>query len=72
LEISNTKTPAASQLPNFWNYNYRSFFNFTQQALYGIHGIVTDACSGAPLHAKIFINSHDARESYVMTDPRTG
>jgi len=27
LEISNTKTPTASQLPTFWNYNYRSFLN---------------------------------------------
>jgi PKD repeat protein len=72
LEISNFKTPSANQLPNFWNYNYRSFLNYTQQALYGVHGVVTDACTGTPIHAKIFINSHDVNESFVMTDPRVG
>jgi PKD repeat protein len=71
LEISNTKTPSASLLPNFWNYNYRSFLNFTEQALYGIHGIVTDACSGEPIHAKISV-PHDNNNSFVMTDPRVG
>ena len=72
LEISNTKTPAASQLPNFWDRNYRSFLNYTQQATYGIQGVVTNACSGEPLHAKVFINGHDVDNSFVMTDPRVG
>jgi len=71
LEISNAKTPTATQLPNFWNYNYRSFFNYTQQALYGIHGIVTNACSGEPISAKISIPT-DINNSFVMTDPRMG
>jgi PKD repeat protein len=72
LEISDAKTPPASQLPTFWNYNYRSFLNYTNQALYGIHGVVTDACSGEPVYAKIFVNSHDKDNSFVMTDPRVG
>ena len=76
LEISNTKTPTATQLPTFWNRNYRSFLNFTEQALYGIHGVVTDACSGEPVYAKVFINGHDVDNSndrsFVMTDPRVG
>ena len=71
LEISNAKTPAAAQLPNFWNYNRRSFLNYTQQALYGIHGVVTDACSGEPISAKISIPT-DVQNSFVMTDPRVG
>jgi PKD repeat protein len=72
LEISNTKKPAASQLPNFWNYNYRSFLNYTQQALYGIHGVVTDACSGEPVDAQIIIDNNTNNDSYVKTDPRVG
>ena len=72
VEISTTKTPTASTLPNYWNWNYRSFLNFTQQALYGIHGIVTDVCSGEPVYAKIFINGLDINNSFVMTDPRVG
>ncbi|MDR0365035.1 MAG: PKD domain-containing protein [Bacteroidales bacterium] len=72
LEISNTKLPAASQLPNFWNYNYRSFLNYTQQALYGIHGIVTDKITQEPLPAKILIYNHDKDNSFVLTDERSG
>jgi PKD repeat protein len=72
LEISNIKTPSAAQLPTFWNYNYRSFLNFTEQALYGIHGTVIDANSRAPLSVKIFINDHDNNNSFVMSDPRVG
>ncbi|MCL2511060.1 MAG: PKD domain-containing protein [Bacteroidales bacterium] len=72
LEISNTKTPNASQLPTFWNRNYQSFLNYTQQALYGIQGVVTDAYTGEPVYAKIFINGHDIDNSFVMTDPRVG
>jgi len=72
LEISKTKTPSASQLPTFWNYNYRSFLNFTEQALYGIHGTVTDLNSKTPLSVKVFINDHDNNNSFVVSDPRVG
>ena len=74
LEISGVKTPtpANTELPKYWNAHYRSFLNYTQQALYGIHGVVTDACSGEPVYAKIFVNSHDIDNSFVMTDPRVG
>jgi len=72
LELSNTKTPGGSQMPTFWNYNYRSLLNYTEQGLYGIHGVVTDACTGEPLYAKVFVNSHDKDNSFVMTDPRVG
>ena len=72
LEISSTWTTPAAQLPTYWNYNFRSFLNYTQQALYGVQGTVTDLCSGNPLPAKIFVNEHDKDNSFVMTDPRTG
>jgi len=71
LEISDPKTIAASQLPNYWNAHYRSFLNYTQQALYGIQGVVTDACTGEPLHAKISL-PNDIHNSFVWTDPRVG
>ena len=71
LEISRTKKPLESQLPNYWDGHYRSFLNYTQQALYGIQGMVTDACTGEPLHAKISL-PNDIHNSFVMTDPRVG
>ncbi|RLD58385.1 MAG: hypothetical protein DRJ05_08115 [Bacteroidetes bacterium] len=33
LEISNTKLLPANQLPDFWEYNYRSFLNYLDQAI---------------------------------------
>ncbi|MDR0205662.1 MAG: PKD domain-containing protein [Bacteroidales bacterium] len=71
LEISNDKTPSASQLPSYWDGHYRSFLNYTQQALYGIQGVVTNACTGEPLHAKISL-PNDIHNSYAMTDPGVG
>lgn len=59
LEISVTKTPTASTLPNYWNYNYRSMLNYLEQCRYGVHGIITDACSGLPVQAKVYVNSYD-------------
>ncbi|OFY79197.1 MAG: hypothetical protein A2275_15850, partial [Bacteroidetes bacterium RIFOXYA12_FULL_35_11] len=59
LELSVTKLLAASQLQNYWNYNYRSLLNYLEHVTFGIHGVITDACTGLPVHAKVFINSHD-------------
>ena len=70
IEISNTKTLPASQLPNHWNWNYRSVLNFIQEALYGIHGTVTDAETGNPINdCQIFIEGHDTNGSHSMSDP---
>ncbi len=65
MEISNIKTPPASTLPNYWNYNYRSLLNYMEQCMYGIKGIVTDSITGAPLKAKVFIQGHDIDSSHV-------
>ncbi|MFZ4400115.1 MAG: M14 family zinc carboxypeptidase [Bacteroidales bacterium] len=67
VEISNTMTPPASQLNNFWNYNYRSLLNYLEQCLYGINGIVTDSITGLPLKAKVFIQGHDIDSSHVYS-----
>jgi len=72
VEISNTKLPAASTLPNYWNYNYRSFLNYMQQSLYGLKGIVTDSCNGNPLEAQIFITGHDYDNSQVYSSLPVG
>ncbi len=70
-EISNTKMPAASLLPNFWEYNKRSFLNYMQSVLYGVKGIVTDTV-GTPLKAKITVVGHDVDNSQVWSDEQTG
>lgn len=71
IEISNTKMPAASTLPNYWNYNYNAMLSYLEQAYYGIHGTVTDPY-GNPLAATISISGHDNNFSTVITDPAHG
>lgn len=59
LEISNTKLYPASQLPNLWEYNYRSMLNYMEQSLYGIRGTITDSITGQPIRAMVFIKNYD-------------
>ncbi|MEZ5199651.1 MAG: M14 family zinc carboxypeptidase [Bacteroidales bacterium] len=72
LEISDDKLLPASQLPAHWEYNYRSFLNYMEQALYGFNGTVTDSESGLPVRAQVFIENHDTDSSMVFSDPSTG
>ena len=72
LELSNQKIPPASELPVFWEYNYRSFLNYMEQALYGIRGVITNAVSGEPVHAMLSIEGHDADSSYVFSNTLSG
>ena len=72
IELSDTKLlTVASQLVDYWNYNYRSLLNYIEQSGYGLHGLVTDSLSGAPLQAKVFTN-FDKDSSNVNTDPQVG
>lgn len=71
IEVSNTKMPAASTMPNYWNYNYDAMLSYLEQGLYGIHGIVSDPY-GNPLAATITVNSHDTAVSVISTDPANG
>jgi PKD repeat protein len=67
LEISNTKIYPAAQLPNLWEYNYRSMLNYMEQCLYGIRGIVTDSITSQPIKAMVFVKNHDIDSSMVFT-----
>jgi hypothetical protein len=72
LEISDIKLLPENLLPDFWEYNYRSFINYMAQGLYGIAGTVTDSESGLPVTATITINDHDNNGSWVLSDSITG
>ena len=68
VECSSTKTPSASQLPNFWNYNHNSLLAFMEQARNGVHGIVYDAVTNQPIEGvKVTVQNHDNEISYVTT-----
>ncbi len=72
MELSNIKTPPSYQLPDFWEYNYRSLLNYMEQVLYGVRGIVTDAANNTPLKAKLFIITHDIDESHIYSTEPVG
>jgi PKD repeat protein len=72
IELSNTKNPSSSTLPNYWNYNYQALLAYMEQVLYGFKGLVTDACSNSPIVAKIELIGHDAMNSHVFSSLPVG
>jgi len=73
IELSDTDMPAESALCNYWQYNREALIAYLENALSGIHGIVTDRI-GRPLPAKITLTGHDtaADNSAITNDPETG
>lgn len=68
VECSTTKTPSASQLPNFWNYNHNSMLAFMEQCRNGVHGVVRDADTGEPVEGvKVTVLNHDSETSFITT-----
>ena len=68
LECSSSKTPNASQLPNFWNYNHNSMLSYMEQCLNGVHGIVKDANTQQPIEGvRVTVQNHDALGSWVTS-----
>lgn len=72
VELSTVKTVAANQLLNHYNYNKASLLNYWEESLHGIRGVITDACTGAPIKAKVFISGHDADSSHVYSSLPVG
>ncbi|MFN8257865.1 MAG: M14 family zinc carboxypeptidase [Bacteroidales bacterium] len=71
MEISSIKMPDASTLPNYWNYNFRSFLNYINEVHSGIYGKITDQ-DGNPLRAKITLLQYDKDSSEVYSNPVNG
>jgi hypothetical protein len=72
MEISYVKIMPASLLPDYWEYNKRSFLNYMEQSLYGIGGSITDVDTGDPIKAMIYINNHDEDSSWVYSSALDG
>ena len=68
VECSKSKTPSASTLPNYWNYNHNAMLTYIEQCLNGIHGVVKDAYTNEPIvGATVTVQNHDAFGSEVST-----
>jgi hypothetical protein len=72
IELDNDFVTPAAQLNLLWEYNLRSMLGFIENALYGIHGLVRDDQTSAPVPARIFIKGHDKDSSHVYSDTLTG
>lgn len=72
IELSDTKLLPPAQLPNLWNYNYRSLLNYMEQVLYGVNGWVKDSVTNLPVKAKISIAGYDIDSSEIYTDSLFG
>lgn len=66
-EISDVKLLPASQLPDHWEWNYRSFLNYIEECLYGVRGRITDSATGDPLVAEVFVLDHEEDSSWVYS-----
>jgi PKD repeat protein/murein tripeptide amidase MpaA len=73
IELSDTKLLGTENLNTYWGYNRDAMMLYTEQALYGFRGIVTDACSGSALSdVKVEIVGHDQDGSEVYSSAPIG
>ncbi|MDP3002272.1 MAG: M14 family zinc carboxypeptidase [Bacteroidales bacterium] len=72
IELDDQYITPAAQLTLLWLYNWRSLIGYLENGLYGIHGLVRNASTSAPVPAKVFISGHDKDSSQVYSDILTG
>jgi hypothetical protein len=72
IELDYYFVTPTTKLNALWQYNWHSFIGYLENALYGIHGRVTDDSNGTSVKAMIFINGHDKDSSQVFSDTLTG
>jgi len=72
IELDDQSITPAAQLPLLWQNNYRSLLGYLENALYGIHGFVSNASTHSPVPAKVFISGHDKDSSQVYSDTLSG
>ncbi len=59
MEISTTKLVPPNTLPNYWNWNHKSFLNYIKECLYGVRGIITDSITNQPIKAKVRVQGRE-------------
>ena len=72
LELSTVKTPPESQLNDFWDANYKSLLAYMMQVTNGFSGIVTNAVTGNPIQAMVYIDGHELDNSEVYSHQPIG
>ncbi len=68
MEISYQKQPPTSQIVYYWNLNLPAMLTMMEYSNYGLNGLVTDAVTGDPVSALIWVNNFMP----TYTDPQVG
>ncbi|MBT8269812.1 MAG: fibronectin type III domain-containing protein, partial [Bacteroidia bacterium] len=68
IELSNLKTPPASELDDHWFWNQEALIEYMIQGTYGFRGLVKDAVTGNPIQATIKLVGHDNTNSHTETE----
>ena len=68
MEISNDKQPPTSQIQYYYDLNKPAMIATIEHSGYGLRGVVTDAVTGEPVAATIFVNDYYP----CYTDPLVG
>ena len=68
MEISYSKHPPTSEIMLYYNRNYPSMIAMIEYAGYGLEGTVTDAVTGNPIAATVFVNNYYP----TYSDPTAG
>lgn len=72
IELDYQHITPVSELQGLWENNWHSLLGYLENALYGVHGVVLDSESSAPVEAEIFIKGHDKDSSQVYSDTLNG
>lgn len=72
IELDEVKLTPGGSLPLFWEYHRRSLLGYLENAIYGIHGVVSDETTGEKIGARIFIPGHDRDSSHIYSDTISG
>ncbi len=79
IELNTQKTPAASQIPTYCAQHRQAVLNYMMKVFQGIHGIMTDQLTGAPLDGTVTATATASSTipvphayQQIYTDPVTG
>ncbi len=72
LEVSLSKQPSSSLIPQYYNWNRPSMIYLLEMAGKGIRGMVTDAGNSAPVPAIVWISGGSQQYWPVYADPAVG
>lgn len=65
IEVSAIKLIDPSDFQAHWDYNKQALLDYMKSTFVGFHGLVTDACTGLGVKAKVFVENHDVDSSHV-------